>query len=101
MVLKFGNVKIKLQPSNLTFSPDEIRELRSILNLPREAFAHSLGVSTQCVYNWEHGLKSPGHSSKQKLLRVVKTIAEKPGMAEVVLEEDASTSQQQGNSTPN
>jgi putative transcriptional regulator len=54
-------IKLDLEPQ--TYTPEQIRETRKLLNASQRIFAEFLGVSARAVEDWEQGLKPPHRSA--------------------------------------
>jgi putative transcriptional regulator len=50
-------VELVLRPRVLT--PDDVKQVRSLLGLSQTLFAHFLGVDVKTVRSWEQGLREP------------------------------------------
>lgn len=58
-------IKLNLEPQS--YSPDQVRDARKILNASQGVFAEFLGVSVRAVQDWEQGLKLP-HGSACRIM---------------------------------
>ena len=55
----------------MTYTPDDIRDLRRAFGLTQVGFAAHLGVSPTIVSRWECGVYQPGSHSKARLNALV------------------------------
>jgi putative transcriptional regulator len=58
-------IKLNLEPQS--YSPEQVRDTRKILNASQGVFAEFLGVSVRAVQDWEQGLKLP-HGSACRIM---------------------------------
>lgn len=51
--------KVTLDLKPIPYSPERVREARSVLGVSQGVFAEFLGVSRSTIIQWENGKKSP------------------------------------------
>jgi DNA-binding transcriptional regulator YiaG len=53
-----------------TWTPEEIEKFRKDNKLSRRALGELLGVTGNCIYQWERGLREPSKTTKLLLSRI-------------------------------
>ncbi|OGW37452.1 MAG: hypothetical protein A2Y97_00070 [Nitrospirae bacterium RBG_13_39_12] len=53
-----------------TWTPEEIEQFRKDNKLSRRALGELLGVTGNCIYQWERGLREPSKTTKILLSRI-------------------------------
>ncbi len=60
----------QLKPGRVTeFRPEDVRAIRTQLEMSQEEFAHMIGVSVATLQNWEQGRRRP-EGPARALLRI-------------------------------
>ena len=59
------------------WKPEEIEIFRKQHRLSRKALGELLGVTVNCVYQWERGLRTPSKTTKILLTRIAEEIESK------------------------
>lgn len=83
-ILEFEQGHRKLRIDRLTFEPlgrysaEEIRKIRSDLNMSQRSFASVIGVSAKAVESWESGTNKPGGAAS----RLLQLFKEEPVLAQ-------------------
>jgi DNA-binding transcriptional regulator YiaG len=56
------------------WTPEEIEEFRKDHSLTRKALGELLGVTVNCIYQWERGLRQPSKTTQILLTRIAEEI---------------------------
>jgi DNA-binding transcriptional regulator YiaG len=59
------------------WAPKEIEAFRKTHNLTRRALGELVGVTVNCIYQWERGLRQPSKTTKILLSRIASEIETK------------------------
>ena len=62
-----------------TWTPEEIEQFRKDNKLSRRALDELLGVTGNCIYQWERGLRTPSATTKILLSRSEQDLNQKRG----------------------
>ena len=69
-IKKLRESKVRIPKPPKDYSSNEVKKLRSKLNLSQRQFADLLFVSIKTIQSWESGLRNP-QSSALRLLQIV------------------------------
>lgn len=62
-----------------TWTPKEIEQFRKVNKLSRRLLGELLGVTGNCIYQWERGLRKPSKTTKILLSRIEQEMKKEKG----------------------